>query len=241
MGGPTPFAIPDPAVDPEHARSFCERLYESSGAESRVEFDTWLEGIGYAGAARRMQDMHWLDNRRVGLFCMAGNPAHPLMWSHYASGHRGFCWIIDHRRAPFIHAAKVDYLPDLPSIDWARWKEQNLVKLSLLTKASFWEHEDEYRIVLPRTEAPQHFTSVPHNGKGEAPIGRYLQVDPETIIGVIFGAGMKKEHRRAIAKLAAQYRSDFEFNAAGLHRRQYRMALRSIEGADLRELLGKSS
>lgn len=236
--GRPPFTIPDPQTDPEHARRFGDMLYETSqGGGSRDDLEDWLQRVGYAAAARELQDVHWRDNRGVGLFCMAGNPVHPLMWSYYALGHQGFCWIIDHQQRPFSAAAKVDYLPDCPTIDWARWKQLNLVKLALLTKAQFWQHEDEYRIIVPRVDAPEHFTIVPHNGNGQQPRGRFLRVDPESIVGVIFGAGMSLESRRVIAGLATQYRPQFEFNAAALHRRQYRMAIRLIEGEELTALL----
>lgn len=66
-----------------------------------------------------------------------------------------------------------------------RSNDEDHLGLSVLTKAKRWCHEDEYRIVLPGV--PESQLVVPHNGPGSVPMGRYLKVPSESLLGAIFG------------------------------------------------------
>lgn len=230
------FSIPDPARDPEHARLFIDAIHAESPDSPREEVESWANRIGFVEVARQMQDAHWRDNLANGVFSTAGNAVHPLLWSHYAYGHRGYCWVIDNTIPPFASAAKVDYCPNCPEINWARWKEQDILKLSFLTKAAYWAHQEEYRIILPKADAPDLFKVVPHDGKGNPPHGRFLRVERQAIIGVVFGGGMTKGHRREIVHAADKYLPSLEYSVAGIHRRKYKMEIRPMRTEELAEL-----
>lgn len=91
--------------------------------------------------------------RNAGLFCLAATPFEPLMWAHYADGHRGFC--IEYERRPdndlgVSDCCKVIYVdPTFPifrALDFFREPED--VLLSILTrKARSWSYEHEWRLI----------------------------------------------------------------------------------------------
>lgn len=223
------FSMPDPVGDPTGFAAFLEAFVDTLPEDKKAGAEAWIRADGSEQASRSLQREHWQNNRGIGVFSVAGNAIAPLLWSYYSAGHRGFCWILDNTRPPFAAAAKVEYQPDYPIIDWANWKTSDTVKASLLTKGSHWEHEDEYRILLPRTHAPEVFTIVPHNGRGPAPLGRYLKIDPSLVKGIIFGAGMRREECAALIQLAGKFGRTLDFHVASIGLRKYEVVIRPLE------------
>ncbi|MGC3982801.1 MAG: DUF2971 domain-containing protein [Steroidobacteraceae bacterium] len=230
------FDLIDSQKNPIAAKLFTDEFIAAQPPDVvRADVEQWLNRVGYHFAARAMQDAHWENGKERSFYCVAGNPVEPLMWSHYANGHQGLCWVFDQAKFPFFGAIKMEYSENCPSIDWSRWKELDLIRLSHLVKAKFWSHEDEYRIMIPATPS-EKFPTVPYAGSAPAPLGKFLKIDREGIIGVIFGAGMSIENRKAINRLAKEYYPDLELYAAGLHRREYKMVVRPLAEDELRIL-----
>ncbi len=79
-----------------------------------------------------------------GICCFNEEPFHPLMWSHYANGHRGYClvmgtgtWIPNEVRYPPTY-------PAVTALNDETWRDQ--FEPLLYTKADFWEYEKEWRV-----------------------------------------------------------------------------------------------
>lgn len=108
------------------------------------------------------------------VFSLTDSPLNKLMWSHYASSHRGICLeytVIDNKQiypVNYIHS-RIDITEEVES--WIKEKdiilnnnyisqEQNLLVAKLkricLSKDSVWEYEKEYRIVTRDHEAIQN-------------------------------------------------------------------------------------
>jgi len=88
----------------------------------------------------------------AGVCSFAGNPRSPrsiLMWSHYASNHRGVCLQFEIARdiATFGQALEVSYSYNYPVSNWV--KEAKNITRVLLKKYIGWEYEDERRIIDP--------------------------------------------------------------------------------------------
>jgi hypothetical protein len=90
------------------------------------------------------------------VFSLAGNRDHPMLWSHYADGHRGLCI---HFRSDdesiFGVALRVDYVDERPClpIDVRSLSERDAFERAVLKKGRAWSHEQEYRFFrLPRTD-----------------------------------------------------------------------------------------
>ena len=224
------FLVPQCSFDADEARPYIESFVALQEQEKRNEAIEWLRNVGFEEATRVMQDHFYRSNRPFGVFSVAGNGVHPLLWSYYANGYRGYCWVIDQTLEPFATASQVTYQSACPSIDWSRWHEGDhaqLLKLSLLTKASYWSHEDEYRIVL-RREAWKETEIVPHNGRGPAPAGRYVRIPPRALVGVILGGGMSEEDMRDLLRIVERYRPDLSVFKQGIHRRHYEICIEQL-------------
>src|SRR5262249_54327569 len=97
----------------------------------------------------------------IGIFSLSEDAVHTLMWSHYASQHRGIVvefdeshpWF-DQRLAAadeFRHLVKVNYVQNpIPRT----WKQLNGADV-LYTKSAIWSYEREWRIIRPLKDAVQ--------------------------------------------------------------------------------------
>ena len=113
----------------------------------------------------------------VGLYCLSSRPNDILMWSHYGSGHSGFCLKFEATaNTPFFgNAQKVRYSENFPNVDFFNMPIDEQVNLVFLTKFLGWSYEEEWRIIDN------------HTGPG-------LKKYPlELLTGVIFGIKMTQE------------------------------------------------
>jgi hypothetical protein len=141
-------------------------------------------------------------NKR-GVCCFSEKVDDPLMWSHYADGHRGFCLEFDTRFEPFHKAFKVTYSKEIPSINPTHVlleSDTDPLMPMITTKADCWAYEQEWRIF--HREADKAYT---------CPV--------ESLTGIYLGASISFTHIEIIAlvlrdsptKLYRVSRSDSEF------------------------------
>lgn len=82
-----------------------------------------------------------------GICSMTADPAHVLLWSHYAANHTGVC--LGFSTTPgsyFTFAQQVRYSADRPVVEWTRPDKDQVLFEALLTKADFWRYEAEWRL-----------------------------------------------------------------------------------------------
>jgi hypothetical protein len=106
----------------------------------------------------------------TGVYCFAGSAKNTLMWSHYASNHKGVCLQFERVRdlAILSHAIQVRYTPDLPVLNWIVGFHEGIGDM-LFAKHPCWEYERESRILI----------------YGQA--GRYLPFGPQALRKLILG------------------------------------------------------
>lgn len=228
------FAAPGIEPSSDEARSWISAFCSIQKPDQRDAAERLLKEFGFQEAARRMQDNFNNGSKSAGIFSTGGNATHALLWSYYACGHRGFCWIFDHAVEPFASAMRVTYQETYPEFNWSQWNDEDHLRLAFLTKAKHWGHEDEYRIVLPASLGANP-ALVPHNGNGKTPLGQYLKVPEAALRGVIFGAGMSGRDRQRLASLARQFGRTLQFFKAGIHRRRYELDMAECTDAELSE------
>ncbi len=134
----------------------------------------------------------------LGILSLTEDPAHPLMWSHYASQHFGVVVEVDESHPwfnqkiansdDFRHLVKVAYVRDpLPHT----WKQLN-AKEVLYTKSSEWAYEREWRMIRPLKE-----------GTEVSPGKICFDVSPEAVRSITFGCrttpALEKEIRDFVA------------------------------------------
>ena len=85
----------------------------------------------------------------IGICCFTTTNTNILMWSHYASDHRGYCLEFEASdTTPFFgEAQKVSYSKDFPTVNIFTTPRDSQVDLIFLTKFEGWRYEEEYRIV----------------------------------------------------------------------------------------------
>jgi hypothetical protein len=207
--------------------AYMATLYVGHTAEQRAEVVAQVRQGGYEAAVRKMEEaLAKMNSTFFFFYSLSGNCTEPRMWSYYARGHTGFCWVFDSRRFPFDVAMGVQYSDEYPHIDWQHWNEQDLFELSFFRKAAFWRHEDEYRIVGPDEEVPLLWPVRPWNGVGTVrPRGRYVELDPTSLVGVIFGASADAVQMVALIDLAATHGRKLKFWQAKTHPRRYEVEI----------------
>ena len=135
----------------------------------------------------RLNESRLLENakeavRNVGVACFSRNCTSILMWSHYATSHKGFC-VEYEDPAPvsehFGHTQAVRYTsdyPTLPFIDYCKlqdfahyrlWEEdfervsQAFSASAFLTKSPEWGYEEEVRCIRPPRRGGAGLATLP--------------------------------------------------------------------------------
>ena len=112
----------------------------------------------------------------AGVYCFAGSAKNLLMWSHYASNHKGLC--LQFERALDVgvlsHAVSAEYKAELPILNWFLNFESDIGAM-LFRKHPCWQYERESRLLI--NEAA----------------GQYLRFAPEALRSVVIGCKAKPD------------------------------------------------
>jgi len=91
--------------------------------------------------------------RNAGIFCLAATPFEPLMWAHYADGHRGFCIEYERRADNDLGSTGCSWVtyddPTFPvfrGLDYFR-QGMDVLQRILTHKARSWDYEHEWRLM----------------------------------------------------------------------------------------------
>lgn len=90
--------------------------------------------------------------RNAGIFCLAATPFEPLMWAHYADGHRGFCIEYERRADNDLGSTGCSHViyddpafPVFHGLDYFR--QPDVLQRILTYKARSWDYEHEWRFM----------------------------------------------------------------------------------------------
>jgi Protein of unknown function (DUF2971) len=142
----------------------------------RGDIDEMTIGKGGIQAMERMMD-------EVGILCLSSKKDDILMWSHYAAGHSGICFEFDTKEYPFSDAKNVNYQEPFPTPNAFTTDRDQVAKEILLTKASGWTYEGEWRLII--------------NAIGLVPI------PPQCISGLILGCEISPNREMDIRHIIA--------------------------------------
>lgn len=86
---------------------------------------------------------------RAGVYSFGGDPRSILMWSHYTSYHKGFCFQFEVAKDPktFCQSIVVKYSDDYPVIKWTTAVKDG-IHAAIETKYRRWKYEQETRIII---------------------------------------------------------------------------------------------
>jgi hypothetical protein len=97
-----------------------------------------------------------------GICCFTAHDDHPLLWAHYADGHRGACLVFNNldglcpifdRPLPPMPVVYSDEVPQVRVFDFYVNREKFWEDVFQLfaTKKKAWSYEQEWRVVVPST------------------------------------------------------------------------------------------
>jgi hypothetical protein len=147
-------------------------------------------------------EAHWENFRQsvaeaIGIFSLTEDPAHILMWSHYASEHFGIAVEFDDNHPWFSQrVSPSDDLRQLVQVSYVQnphprtWKQLNADVL--YTKRAEWAYEREWRIIRPLQDGT------------EVSPGKFcFDVPPDAVRSITFGCrttlAVEQEIRRYVA------------------------------------------
>ena len=147
---------------------------------------------------------------KIGIFCMSEKNNHILMWSHYSDSHTGFCLVFDATTQFFGSSQKVIYKRHYPEVNFFNSTQWEKTQAMLLTKADFWEYEQEWRII--------------DNKKGSG-----VQIFPEKLLtGVIMGCRISEDDRQKIIEWSKDRKNRPILYQAKVKRREFGLDIEEI-------------
>jgi len=179
---------------------------EHNAAADPVMADA-LDPANIASTTMLFQFMHnQMMRSAVGIYCVSTVPDNILMWSHYASHHRGICLEFDGLSALMAHAQQVRYVAERPAINPYVGEPERMMECALLTKAKQWGYEAEWRIIS-------------QGGPGA------LRFDPAELTGIIIGASAPQTTVDTVRKWCAQRSLPLRITRAQVDARTFRLNL----------------
>ena len=148
---------------------------------------------------------------KLGICCFSECGDHPLMWAHYANGHRGACLVFEFKKMQSEKIGvpmRVAYLSSPPKFNLIRDRirngstpafNNNFQQAVLATKSIDWAYEKEIRFIS--------------NWHGK------IGFDPLALVGIIFGGKLDKDSRNEIAAAALRINEQIQFSEAKIDAR----------------------
>jgi Protein of unknown function (DUF2971) len=152
-------------------------------------------------------------NQFCGVLCLSGDPSNILMWSHYSDCHAGVCFGFDatSTNSFFSKAQKVIYQENYPTANLIKDHPSAYQDKIILTKAKFWEYEQEWRIVEHK------------KGSGAQ------KFNNEDLKQVIFGVKTSMAAQEKILELLERSKIQPNIYKAKLHEDRYAVVLEQLK------------
>jgi len=144
----------------EHAISSVSlgRLKVTRFSEANDPFELMALNAHEHGFRKLLNSFKATEDANTGLLCFSKNWTNPLLWSHYATKHKGICLGFDLRRGDNVQ--EVQYARERPRKTSLSGKEtepiqKNLQDLLRRTKYIGWVYEQEVRRFVDLAKAKQ--------------------------------------------------------------------------------------
>lgn len=153
-----------------------------------------------------------IQNWRI--YCLSPHSDLLMMWAHYADRHRGICLEFNAHTPGMGEAFEVSYQDRRPVVDCSRLSDFiSRTEASLLTKASDWSYEKEYRFLARNGE-----TDLETALSLKKTTGDYLELEADALTGIIVGCRADMRAVEAIVRelkpslnIYQAVQSDFEY------------------------------
>lgn len=142
-----------------------EKIEMLGESEARKLISSIVESVDFFGddffdSASHYIKRYLLKNYKIGVLSLAKKFNCPLMWSHYADQHKGFCigydvsenesaeiYPVDYKGKRFIRTQQVHDMLFGDSDNLRNTAKKEIDRVILLSKAPSWKYENEYRVI----------------------------------------------------------------------------------------------
>jgi len=153
------------------------------------------------------------------VYCVSARPDIPLMWSHYARSHKGYCLEFAVKNELFCGALPVEYLDHYPELNVSDSTEDDALRV-LLTKSKDWSYENEFRLIAA---APGYsYAHVP------ATKDNFAALPTGALKSIIFGCLMSEPDRNRIRTLVKSPGSSATLKMAHRIPDRYALEIRAL-------------
>jgi hypothetical protein len=165
-------------------------IYFASAASFNDPFDSKVH-MDFSGTPVTAQQQAAIlgdlqkDVNGLGMLCVSTKPDNILMWSHYALNHTGICLQFDAKVSLFKVVQPIAYSGPFPAVHATKSSRDEQMSGNLLTKASDWGYESEWR-------------AFDFSGPG------LKKFDPAVLSGIIFGCRTPSKDRDFVRRAAAR-------------------------------------
>ena len=193
-------------------------ILETNPNAKQEDIEHWLanqtqnEAEGLAKENTELYRSH-LEKYRICSFCATAT--NPLVWSHYADSHKGFCLVFDADNEIFGGALKVHYQEDYPILDVTEQDDIEILRHSALVKYTDWKYEQEYRLVSMEPNEPE---ALPVKSKK-------FVFPPDMLSAVIFGCRISKPDTELIVEWCQQRGGNVQLKQAVLSDTKYDLTI----------------
>ena len=132
-----------------------QRIRLSRYGDLNDPFELFAANLEDKDVRRAMREFKEEFHRTTGLLCFSRHWEHPVLWSHYASKHRGVClgFDLNDKFAVEILYSEERIPIRFKNSDTSQGFDETLVNSLLRTKFVHWKYEEEIRIVVHLDEA----------------------------------------------------------------------------------------
>lgn len=203
----------DPSEYARYAEEVMARHQPGMSAEERKQRAKLAAADPHRGEFMSTQLQKDVDG--LGIFSVSTTASHPLLWSHYASGHTGLCLKFQ-REGLFRDETlseslfPVYYQRAFPLVSEAADRFEQ-AKTVMLTKSSDWAYELEARYLDWK------------GGPG------YREFRPENLTAVIFGCRMKSDDKEKVRRWIASGESRPRICEATVREAEYALDIRFVD------------
>lgn len=184
----------------------------------KIKFNTQVENL-HKLAIKDGRDInndledYWTDaNKHLGVLCLSEAKDNILMYAYYGNGHKGYCLEFDTNLITQSLNCKiypVQYQDEYPDYKYSECDSSlEHLKKRLLTKASDWKHEKEYRII----KLPQ-----------DLPKDRMIPFSPESLTGITFGCLIDPSVQKAIENINNERPNPLKIYKLQTHRTRFEL------------------
>lgn len=146
-----------------------------------------------------------------GICCFAERYDNLLLWSHYATSHKGVCFRFrTDAIPPHLQPYEVLYGTSRPEIGLTLGDDETILERVILTKAQVWDYEEEWRSI-------------------DLPGGPGTKIFPAAAVdGIVLGAAISDRHREAFIAAIGDRGAPFEVIQAEFDPLSYSLNFNSV-------------